>query len=123
MSTSQGSVVDRLDHEIRCLEAIDAGLQSLPLGDFLGSEADFAHLVQDRIDRLREIMEELEGGEQGADNAPADSPARQKARKPLSMSSISSMLSIGRSESRRASRWPSRECSSLQIAMLGSAAC
>ncbi len=59
------SIIDRLDHEIRCLEAIDAGLQGLPHIDILNAEAHFAHLVQDRIDRLREISEELHGGSVG----------------------------------------------------------
>jgi nitrogen-specific signal transduction histidine kinase len=58
-ASSKGTLVDRLDHEIRCLEAIDAGLQGLAQIDVSGSEADFAHLVQDRIDRLREIRDEI----------------------------------------------------------------
>jgi hypothetical protein len=70
-SASTHELVERLSHEIRCLEAIDAGLQGLPHIDMTGHEPDFARLVQDRIDRLREIMEELEGGDHEAATTPS----------------------------------------------------
>jgi hypothetical protein len=47
-----------------------------------GHEPDFARLVQDRIDRLREIMEELERGD---DEAATPSPPSPTASRPAWM--------------------------------------
>jgi hypothetical protein len=67
MSTaSQDSFVDRIEHEIRCLKAIDVGLQGLPPVNVGESERDFAHLIQDRIDSLVEIMDDLEARDREA---------------------------------------------------------
>lgn len=74
MSINLQRVAERLNHEIKCLYAIDAGLQGLPHIDMTGHEPDFARLVQDRIDRLREIMEELEGGDHEAVTPSPPSP-------------------------------------------------
>jgi len=63
------SIVDR--HEIRCLQAIDMGLQGLPDVNVGESERDFARLIQDRIDRLREIMEDVEQGSHEATTIPS----------------------------------------------------
>lgn len=60
MSTTKGALGDRLDHEICCLSAIELGLQGLACSPIHGGERDFAHLVQDRIDRLREIQKDIE---------------------------------------------------------------
>lgn len=64
---SKGSIADQLEHEVTCLEAIDVALQCLHRSDISGHERAFAHLVQDRVDRLREIQSQVE-------LAPAASP-------------------------------------------------